>query len=345
RRPGRRSPRSCVPERRASRVRSAAAPAPRDALPRARGRPRPAAGARSPRPPRRGTPAPPPPQAAQQPPAKPRTASAFQLPKQATRPHPLCARRSRRARAPRCGRPPLACGRPGQPCRATPRGVAQARSPDSRGRGRRSRASLTPEARPTESGAEQGAGPRSRYRADRRERRGPCIGLLHRRDRDRDRNSDERRQGDVAERRRRLKEALAYPSQPHGLTVPRRTASVVAPEAHASLHHKEYTAQVRASEIRLRLSVASQLDECHRGRPRFGIPQGTHTKCLLAADAVRELSAHPLENPTRGAVMATPGQTIVNPVSGERITFRTTAAESDGELLAIDLELAPGGRA
>jgi quercetin dioxygenase-like cupin family protein len=42
--------------------------------------------------------------------------------------------------------------------------------------------------------------------------------------------------------------------------------------------------------------------------------------------------------------MATPGQTIVNPVSGERITFRTTAAESDGELLAIDLELAPGGR-
>jgi mannose-6-phosphate isomerase-like protein (cupin superfamily) len=42
--------------------------------------------------------------------------------------------------------------------------------------------------------------------------------------------------------------------------------------------------------------------------------------------------------------MATPGQTIANPVSGERITFRTTAAESGGELLAIDLELAPGGR-
>jgi mannose-6-phosphate isomerase-like protein (cupin superfamily) len=32
------------------------------------------------------------------------------------------------------------------------------------------------------------------------------------------------------------------------------------------------------------------------------------------------------------------------PVSGERITFRTTAAETDGELLAIDLDLAPGGR-
>jgi quercetin dioxygenase-like cupin family protein len=42
--------------------------------------------------------------------------------------------------------------------------------------------------------------------------------------------------------------------------------------------------------------------------------------------------------------MATKGQTIVNPVSGERITFRTTAAETDGALVAIDLELAPGGR-
>jgi quercetin dioxygenase-like cupin family protein len=42
--------------------------------------------------------------------------------------------------------------------------------------------------------------------------------------------------------------------------------------------------------------------------------------------------------------MATPGQTIVNPVSGEWITFRTTTAQTDGELIAIDLELAPGGR-
>jgi quercetin dioxygenase-like cupin family protein len=42
--------------------------------------------------------------------------------------------------------------------------------------------------------------------------------------------------------------------------------------------------------------------------------------------------------------MASKGQTIVNPVSGERITFRTTAAETGGELVAIDLELAPGGR-
>jgi quercetin dioxygenase-like cupin family protein len=42
--------------------------------------------------------------------------------------------------------------------------------------------------------------------------------------------------------------------------------------------------------------------------------------------------------------MAVSGQTLVNPVSGERITFRTTADETSGELVAIDLELPPGGR-
>jgi quercetin dioxygenase-like cupin family protein len=42
--------------------------------------------------------------------------------------------------------------------------------------------------------------------------------------------------------------------------------------------------------------------------------------------------------------MAVTGQTLLNPASGERITFRTTAAESDGELVAIDLELPAGGR-
>ena len=42
--------------------------------------------------------------------------------------------------------------------------------------------------------------------------------------------------------------------------------------------------------------------------------------------------------------MAVTGQTLVNPASGERITFRTTAAESNGELVAIELELPSGGR-
>ncbi len=41
--------------------------------------------------------------------------------------------------------------------------------------------------------------------------------------------------------------------------------------------------------------------------------------------------------------MAHAGQTIENKVSGERITFRQTAADTDGELLAFDLELAPDG--
>jgi mannose-6-phosphate isomerase-like protein (cupin superfamily) len=45
------------------------------------------------------------------------------------------------------------------------------------------------------------------------------------------------------------------------------------------------------------------------------------------------------------ATMAYAGQTIENPVSGERITFRQTAADTNGELLAIDLELAPDGHA
>jgi mannose-6-phosphate isomerase-like protein (cupin superfamily) len=41
--------------------------------------------------------------------------------------------------------------------------------------------------------------------------------------------------------------------------------------------------------------------------------------------------------------MAYAGQTIENPVSGERITFRKTAADTNGELLSFDLELSPDG--
>jgi mannose-6-phosphate isomerase-like protein (cupin superfamily) len=47
--------------------------------------------------------------------------------------------------------------------------------------------------------------------------------------------------------------------------------------------------------------------------------------------------------------MAHTGQTLENPASGERITFRQTAANTGGELLTIDLELpanrrVPGGQ-
>ncbi|MEA2284462.1 MAG: hypothetical protein QOJ21_505 [Solirubrobacteraceae bacterium] len=41
--------------------------------------------------------------------------------------------------------------------------------------------------------------------------------------------------------------------------------------------------------------------------------------------------------------MAYAGQTIENPVSGERITFIQTSADTDGELLEIELELAADG--
>src|SRR3954454_8328874 len=41
--------------------------------------------------------------------------------------------------------------------------------------------------------------------------------------------------------------------------------------------------------------------------------------------------------------MITPGQTLENPVTGERFRFTHTAASSGGELLAFELRLRPGG--
>ena len=41
--------------------------------------------------------------------------------------------------------------------------------------------------------------------------------------------------------------------------------------------------------------------------------------------------------------MANAGQVLDNPISGERITFRKTAADTDGDVLVIDLELSPEG--
>ena len=41
--------------------------------------------------------------------------------------------------------------------------------------------------------------------------------------------------------------------------------------------------------------------------------------------------------------MITPGQTLANPVTGERFTFTETAATTGGELLAFDFALRPGG--
>jgi len=41
--------------------------------------------------------------------------------------------------------------------------------------------------------------------------------------------------------------------------------------------------------------------------------------------------------------MINPGDTLENPVTGERFTFTHTAATTDGELLAFDFALRPGG--
>ena len=43
------------------------------------------------------------------------------------------------------------------------------------------------------------------------------------------------------------------------------------------------------------------------------------------------------------AGMITPGQTLENPVTGERFTFTDTASSTNGELLAFDFALRPGG--
>jgi quercetin dioxygenase-like cupin family protein len=46
--------------------------------------------------------------------------------------------------------------------------------------------------------------------------------------------------------------------------------------------------------------------------------------------------------PARNSTIS-PGQTLSNPVTGERFTFTHTAASTGGELLAFDLALRPGG--
>ena len=46
---------------------------------------------------------------------------------------------------------------------------------------------------------------------------------------------------------------------------------------------------------------------------------------------------------TAGMTTIQPGQTLANPVTGERFTFTHTAATTGGELLAFDFALRPGG--
>src|SRR3954452_13352883 len=46
---------------------------------------------------------------------------------------------------------------------------------------------------------------------------------------------------------------------------------------------------------------------------------------------------------TERTPMIAPGQTLENPVTGERFTFTATAGTTGGELLAFDFALRPGG--
>jgi quercetin dioxygenase-like cupin family protein len=57
----------------------------------------------------------------------------------------------------------------------------------------------------------------------------------------------------------------------------------------------------------------------------------------------RDLAMDSLTGPVLTGGMITPGQTLENPVTGERFTFTDTAASTAGELLAFELALRPGG--
>ena len=54
------------------------------------------------------------------------------------------------------------------------------------------------------------------------------------------------------------------------------------------------------------------------------------------------IRTRPPERSSRSARVR-PGQTVENPVTGERFTFTDTAASTDGELLAFDFALKPDG--
>jgi quercetin dioxygenase-like cupin family protein len=57
----------------------------------------------------------------------------------------------------------------------------------------------------------------------------------------------------------------------------------------------------------------------------------------------RDLAMDSLTQSVLTGDMITPGQTLENPVTGERFTFTDTAASTGGELLAFELALRPGG--
>jgi quercetin dioxygenase-like cupin family protein len=57
----------------------------------------------------------------------------------------------------------------------------------------------------------------------------------------------------------------------------------------------------------------------------------------------RDLAMDSLTIAVLTGAMITPGQTLENPVTGERFTFTQTARTTDGELLAFDFALRPGG--
>src|SRR5262249_44673326 len=98
------------------------------------------------------------------------------------------------------------------------------------------------------------------------------------------------------------------------------------------------------------LRITPQDDACTAtGGQRFSLIRGVKSPPWPTTNGPHDGSLAPrnpigLRASTRSNSMAHAGQILNNPVSGETIEFVTTAADTDGELLAFELTLTPDGQ-
>jgi quercetin dioxygenase-like cupin family protein len=71
----------------------------------------------------------------------------------------------------------------------------------------------------------------------------------------------------------------------------------------------------------------------------------THPVARSASETRRtQMALHSNGSATNGSTTTRSARTVENPISGERFVFLETAADTDGDLLAFELTLQPGGR-
>ena len=106
---------------------------------------------------------------------------------------------------------------------------------------------------------------------------------------------------------------------------------------------------VSGASSSIRSDHGGSIVERSRNAPRARGPSSKSGDGVHAHDPRRSRmkSRDPAMDSLRQSVltggMITPGQTLENPVTGERFTFTDTAASTGGELLAFELALRPGG--